>query len=45
MFRSWTWWITLLLLAAGLGYFWMLGRGVVFVRVEGGGKPAAQGAR
>jgi hypothetical protein len=34
MFRSWTWWITLLLLSASLGYFWILSQDLKFVRVE-----------
>ncbi|WP_166442596.1 hypothetical protein [Phragmitibacter flavus] len=45
MFRSWTWWITLLLLVVSLGYFWMLGRGVVFLRVDPNTKPTPEAPR
>ncbi len=34
MFRTWPWWITLILLAATLGWFWLLGRDLHFSRVD-----------
>jgi|GEM_PF-6701910 len=42
MFRSWIWWMTLFLLAISLGYFWLLGRGVIFQRVDPAARPAAE---
>jgi hypothetical protein len=44
MFRTWPWWITLLLLALSLGWFWLLSENLSFTRVEPEKAPAtAQG--
>ena len=46
MFRTWTWWLTLLTLILTLGYFWLLSHDVTFTRVESGTKaPVAQGKK
>jgi hypothetical protein len=43
MFRTWTWWFTLILLAVSLGYFWLLSHDLSFSRVEPEGKSVPAG--
>lgn len=45
MFRTWPWWITFLLIAASLGWFWLLSHDLAFTRVEQGKAPAASQAK
>ncbi|HSJ03368.1 MAG: hypothetical protein ACAI34_20605 [Verrucomicrobium sp.] len=41
MLRAWPWWISLILTAVSLGWFWMLSLDLRFVRVEPDTRAAA----
>lgn len=45
MFRTWPWWLTFLLIAASLGWFWLLSQDLSFSRVEPGKASVANQAK
>lgn len=45
MFRTWPWWLTFLLIAASLGWFWLLSHDLSFSRVEPGKSSAVNQAK
>jgi hypothetical protein len=45
MFRTWPWWVSLLLIALSLGWFWLLSQNLSFTRVEPEKPPPAKEAQ
>lgn len=45
MFRAWPWWISLILIAVSLGWFWLLSLDLRFVRMEPDVRPATAEAK
>lgn len=39
MFRAWPWWLSLLLIAVSLGWFWLLSLDLSFARAEPDSRP------